>query len=322
MPLPLDGADVKLFDNLKLAHKILALLVFSGLLSALLVISGGQRLSQINGFYEDITEHAGPARQELVQFSRALNQAGYAAYRTIANVGAAEQARAAANDVGTAFDDAEENLRKATELDPGNRGVYDRLRSASSSLHADMKGVIAAGIGGDSVTATQLMTHLDRRLASVSRKSSTFNLAEQAKVSARVKEALETVDRAIKINYAFGFGGLVCCMGIAFLLATKRIAAPIDRLNTRMRSLSAGDVDTEVFGLNRKDEIGAMAEAVQAFRIAAIEKFGLSRAQQRHGKPWSRSVAATRPPEYARPKARRSSCKPWPRALRSSRRAI
>ncbi|RIY00017.1 HAMP domain-containing protein [Aureimonas flava] len=57
----------------------------------------------------------------------------------------------------------------------------------------------------------------------------------------------------------------------AFAIA-RSISKPVIRLTADMRRLAEGDKTVEVSGLGRGDEIGAMAETVQVFKTAAVEK--------------------------------------------------
>src|SRR5690606_12512746 len=64
---------------------------------------------------------------------------------------------------------------------------------------------------------------------------------------------------------------IIIATALGFLL-TRMIAGPITRLTGVMGRLAAGDHSVEVEGLDRRDEIGEMARAVQVFKEGAIEK--------------------------------------------------
>jgi methyl-accepting chemotaxis protein len=72
--------------------------------------------------------------------------------------------------------------------------------------------------------------------------------------------------------------GLVIAMLISLalgLMLTRMIARPIDRLTAAMGRLAAGDNETEIPAIGRRDEIGQMAAAVQVFKDAQIAKVRL-----------------------------------------------
>jgi signal transduction histidine kinase len=56
------------------------------------------------------------------------------------------------------------------------------------------------------------------------------------------------------------------------VLLTRGIAVPITRMTSAMTTLAKGDITTEVPGVSRGDEIGAMAAAAQIFKDNMIER--------------------------------------------------
>jgi methyl-accepting chemotaxis protein len=55
-------------------------------------------------------------------------------------------------------------------------------------------------------------------------------------------------------------------------IVTRRVTGPMHKLSDAMRKLAGGDFAVVLPGLERKDEIGAMANAVEQFKIVAAEK--------------------------------------------------
>jgi methyl-accepting chemotaxis protein len=58
----------------------------------------------------------------------------------------------------------------------------------------------------------------------------------------------------------------------AMLLVTRRVTLPLQRLSAAMRKLAGGDFAVVLPGLEREDEIGAMANAMEEFKVLAVEK--------------------------------------------------
>jgi methyl-accepting chemotaxis protein len=56
------------------------------------------------------------------------------------------------------------------------------------------------------------------------------------------------------------------------LWATRSVTTPLNGMVTQMGKLASGNFDVVLPGLGRKDEIGAMAEAVELFKVKAIER--------------------------------------------------
>ena len=69
-----------------------------------------------------------------------------------------------------------------------------------------------------------------------------------------------------------GVAALLLLVGGAALLVARRIARPLTALQDAMGQLAAGDIAREIPCVGRRDEIGAMAGAVEVFRAAGSEK--------------------------------------------------
>jgi PAS domain S-box-containing protein len=63
---------------------------------------------------------------------------------------------------------------------------------------------------------------------------------------------------------------LLICVGIGIAIRRK-IVAPLTHLGEAMRRLARRDLTTEVPGTRQRDEVGAMARAVQVFKVGLIE---------------------------------------------------
>jgi methyl-accepting chemotaxis protein len=61
--------------------------------------------------------------------------------------------------------------------------------------------------------------------------------------------------------------------------ATRSVTAPLKGMVTQMGKLASGNFDVVLPGLGRRDEIGAMAEAVELFKVKAIENARLKAEQ-------------------------------------------
>jgi methyl-accepting chemotaxis protein len=72
---------------------------------------------------------------------------------------------------------------------------------------------------------------------------------------------------------------------------SRSITRPLGELGARMTALADGDLDAEIPGVHRKDEIGAMAETVQVFKDNAVRIRGL---EQVEAESQSRAVAERR----------------------------
>jgi methyl-accepting chemotaxis protein len=75
-------------------------------------------------------------------------------------------------------------------------------------------------------------------------------------------------------------GCAVVALTGGLLLVSRGLLRPLQRVQNAMGRVALGDVDSAIEGAHRRDEIGAMARAVEVFRANAFERQNLERAAQ------------------------------------------
>jgi methyl-accepting chemotaxis protein len=94
-------------------------------------------------------------------------------------------------------------------------------------------------------------------------------------------------------------------LGVAsFWVVASRVVRPLGAMTTAMRDLAAGNLEVEITGADRVDEIGEMAASVQVFKDNAIEKARLEAEQykaeqERHQREQAAAEAERRQQEEA-----------------------
>ena len=86
-----------------------------------------------------------------------------------------------------------------------------------------------------------------------------------------------TTDTSIAVTFYLMLGGIAAVMIGAFFAIRAWVITPVSALQATMNKLSDGDLQAEVIGIDRKDEIGGMARTVQVFKEAGLEKLRLER---------------------------------------------
>ena len=95
------------------------------------------------------------------------------------------------------------------------------------------------------------------------------------KMRQREQKAQETFDRTLSnisrrvLSIAVIFLGIILSAGVLIALS---IRLPLQQIMAAMHAITSGDYDRSVQGTNAKDEVGAMARAVEVFRENAIAK--------------------------------------------------
>jgi methyl-accepting chemotaxis protein len=83
------------------------------------------------------------------------------------------------------------------------------------------------------------------------------------------------------ISIAFGLLSAAAALAYALWIGRSKISAPLTRLSRSMETLAQGSVEVEVTGVQRRDEVGAMARSVQVFKDNAVALRTAEAAQQR-----------------------------------------
>jgi methyl-accepting chemotaxis protein len=93
---------------------------------------------------------------------------------------------------------------------------------------------------------------------------------------------LDDLDAKLKpVIWALGLAILVIAIisgGIAWLIG-RSISRPLGQLGARMRALADGALDADIPGIERGDEVGAMAATVQIFKDNALRIRGLEKVE-------------------------------------------
>jgi methyl-accepting chemotaxis protein len=239
-----------------------------------------------------LTQHPSHRRGTIVGRSLML--------RVLLPVGALLVALIAAAVVGVGVKDSEaarEALSAKTKLiaDIASHGTVEAIwnldtPSAKASLAAlaadpdyigselsDERGTVLASDGAKTASSGTLIVEKAPviRLDGNSRKQ--IGALELRMSTARADAAIAHATQTLALIGIFALLA-VCCL---LLWILKRATKPIVSLTATMAKLSSGEFDTEIPALDRADEVGRMAHAVEVFKRNAIEINRLNEEQAR-----------------------------------------
>ena len=145
------------------------------------------------------------------------------------------------------------------------------------------------------------MTVIKQTAIGMTRLSPLVGVAEVALAAAREHAANQYMSALRNlIGQVMLLLGAIALFAGAVLVVTRRVTVPLQKLSEAMRKLAGGDFGVVLPGLERKDEIGAMANAVEEFKVW--------RTRRPATRP-TRPSAASRPRPQCRPRPRPSSAK-------------
>ncbi|MBP0443282.1 MCP four helix bundle domain-containing protein [Roseomonas sp. SSH11] len=151
------------------------------------------------------------------------------------------------------------------ELDAYSQAAGQVIRLAGEGRREEANAISS----GAARQARQKIVDIMVALAETNRRE----MAEQAAISAEQQAALKR-DLLIGGVLGIGLAGLML-----FWAARFQISRPLSSITQDMGRLAAGDLDLEVQGQARRDEVGALARALDVFKRNAIEARRLAAAQ-------------------------------------------
>src|SRR5262249_38302367 len=123
--------------------------------------------------------------------------------------------------------------------------------------------------------ATHLAEEVNAKLSAEMAQTMAPLRTSQAKTLAEIKEASEA-GVASAITTSLSASGIALALGLFLAWFIGRgISKPVVALTSAMEALAGGNLETEVSGGDRRDELGQMAKAVLVFRDAGLEKVRL-----------------------------------------------
>ena len=260
--------------------------VLSGAIGLLALAAVGQgiasvvALSEIEANAITVSEQALPTQNLAESIGKAVRDARLNLYRLAVaspDATALDKNQTALTDtLGTLSD-----LRQAFQsrlTKPADQAIYERFTTAWNAYQNIQLQVVELMIADDKAGALALVLNPatgaqnDAAVASLTETIA----AARAQTEANVAETTQEATRAKRIALAATVVGLVAAAA-ALLFAFFGIARPIARMTGAMGRLAEGDETVAVPHTARRDEIGAMAAAVQVFKDNLIRSRALER---------------------------------------------
>jgi len=263
---------MNIFSDLKIQLKIMSLLAILGLVTVGVAWLGGSLMTKADASYSDLVTKTLPDSVKLARANRQATQMMYSGYRTVAYDGASATARQAVDDEKNAYGKAATILDDTMRTEPGLADVLMPLRRSLDGLHEQVSKAMEHGLRNQNAEANALLAHADAIAADFTTKLVALNdsRVEQASTTATKLSGSAAASRTMMLLTAFG--ALAATLILAAIVSKKQVGEPLSRLQDAMGALSAGNHAVEVPGVDRRDEVGAMAKSVLIFKQAAVEQ--------------------------------------------------
>jgi len=255
-----------------------------------MVVFGSIKLADISREASEIIENRDLAATQLARTGRFMLLAPYSAFGTLVFDSSSPQAREADQGFAKSVAQAEQVLDNAAKLVPDKAAEVGKFKERYEALVAIAKKSLKIGENtpglelGDKLKPAELdqmaegarlLVAVDSNLRTLLDDISTFNAHLRVENANAAAELGQQSANALVVMVLAGLVATLVAGAFSIWLSSSKIAAPIVRLSMRMRTLAQGDLTAEIDGGNRRDEIGAMAQAVQVFKDNAVARVRL-----------------------------------------------
>jgi methyl-accepting chemotaxis protein len=247
----------------------------AGLFALLAVIIAGESaltLIKLSAIRLNATEVAGnwlPSVQTLGELNSAVDRARVRQYRLVAATRDAQQLAEHRKQYLSGIEAAGQVRKRYEALisSPEERALYERFVQEWTQFEAIGKRAVELMDAGRQPEALTEITRPEIvKLYSGLSEIITQGVALNRKGAQNEADTtVSNVDDTSRVTYVAMAIAVVLALG-AMLFSLLRVSQPITRMTAAMGTLAAGDTTVTVPGADRRDEIGAMAAAVQVFK--------------------------------------------------------
>ena len=158
--------------------------------------------------------------------------------------------------------------------------AYDAVKSAYSAWKATIGDIETNYDGGNVDAAKEGYWSAQDETGDALSEALDALFAQKVAQSSALREAGDSASfiATALLGIATTLFGLLCAAVIA--VTVRRVLNPIGRMTAAMTDVAAGNLETTIPALDRKDEIGAMASAVEVFRQNGLRVRDLTEAER------------------------------------------
>ena len=255
--------------RLPIAAKAVLLIAALGLLSIAANVFCLQQFTELQRLNAEVTQHLAPARLALAEAKGAIESFGVATYRAY-SASDPDDVRESSSAIEGDYFAAKTALQNVLTYDPTRIDDVRRILGKLELAHS-----VAVEVKDALKDNRAQATRIVGLKFDPARDDVTFQMDQLINILGGEASQTETevADRGAWI-YRTTAGiltaGTVTALLGALFLSQVFIARPLQRMAQTMSRMAKGDLGVAIEGSRRKDEIGAMARAVEVFRDNAV----------------------------------------------------
>ena len=274
-------------SNWKILHKLMLLVGVLTVIIAVVAAMGVFSLKKITGEEHEITLTSTDSLlgEQMAQEVISLNRAEYriAADPSAENL---RDVRAAVDAIEQRLDDKLADATKSADQDQA-KALAD-FKAKYKAYMSDLRATLdkAEEVGKEVTLSDAQRAIYGRVLTSMqAAKAATAAMDHYAEVSNKetdtvTSSAEASASEAELVMLCVAIGGILGGIGLGYFLASYGISRPLGNSIANINELAEGNLNVEIFGGERNDEIGSIASALEIFKENALTAKRLDEAQK------------------------------------------
>lgn len=170
--------------------------------------------------------------------------------------------------IDTSIKRMEQSIELVPQTQSAGSDIINRLRKLQSIGDSAFAAISANDLEATKAKTEEVYAFLDEIVP--------LFVANNNVMTAALTEGSDKLTEQTISSFIFGLSslgiGMLVTIGASIYISQAGISGPINALRSRMITLADGDAHSEVLGLERKDEIGKMAQSVEVFRQNALDR--------------------------------------------------
>jgi len=262
--------------GLRILPKLLMLMSLLALVSLGATVFATGKMRYIDDTYGDLIDGPGRANLAIARANRNLVYLNRSIYRLITEV-TEDRRQTATKEISDSSEYFNKQIKIAVAAMPSKAAEIGEI---GAKVNSTLSGVCAetinlansAKVEDKNRAATQMHEKCDPSL-NISMDEIATLTNQILKVNDKASDEAQAVTNAtIRNTYILILGGLGFVTLLVAALVVGSITNPLSRLISAMKELADGNFDVDLPGLQRKDEIGEMALAVETFKVKAEQR--------------------------------------------------
>ncbi|MCP8896922.1 HAMP domain-containing methyl-accepting chemotaxis protein [Shinella daejeonensis] len=252
-------------NNTRIKTKILSVIAAVSVLALCGTVYMAQTFWNSDTIYSRFIDRDATALRQIARADRNFVTLFYNTYRIGVHGEGSESYASAMDNLESNSELLYARMNEAKELLPEKAEEIENFIVEMRELEGEIRTVTAQAKNGSIGALRSQIVRLDARGEQLGVRLRAFTDGLLAELEVRAN----TISAGNLNTIAYSLGGIVLAIIAAFAaglaVASRGIAQPIGRLQERMRTLAAGDVEEAIPGMERGDEVGEMAKAVNVF---------------------------------------------------------